>query len=355
MENCIKKYDVVDMKDIKEVGYKNAAFGKMVKILTPKGVLTPSGFAVTVAAYRYFLSYNKLDAQLKLLMTALDKKGFSNLGELGEKARKLIGDGKMPSDLGMKIMDAYDYSFDMTSVPVAVRSSAINDHLADAAASGLNDSYLNVQGHGALLYAIRRCFVSTYNDRAIRHAAERGYDPAAMAMSVGVQEMIRADNGASGIGYTPYLESGSKKVIRLKAIWGLGELINHENIQPDKYSIFNSLSQTATTALIEKQLGKKHKMMIYADEDDETNQTVLTDTPVNLQQRFVLDDDEIRRLASWAVLIDEIYQQPMCFEWAKDGRIHQLYLLQVHPLKDVDKTKMSDNLQPDCQLKATLT
>lgn len=333
METCIRKYSDIDIKDLKEVGYKNASFGKMMKLLLSDGVLTPGGFAITVGAYRYFLSYNHMDKPLKQLMSMLDKKSLSNLTELSEKARTIIMNGKMPADLGMQIIDAYDYLIDMTSAPVAIRSSVVSDHVVDAAAGGFNDSYLNVQGHCALLYAIRQCFASTYNDKAVRHAAEKGYDPSAMAMSVGVQEMIRSDKGASGIGYTDPLHSGSISSICLKAIWGLGELVHHENIEPDLYIISNPSSKL-TTSLIDRTLGSKSKMMIYAADDDETNQTILIDTPVNLQQRFVLDDEEILRLADWAIVLDKQYRQPICFEWAKDGNNHQLYLLQVCPLSN---------------------
>lgn len=261
----------------------------------------------------------------------MDTNNFSNLAELSDRARKLIMDGKMPADLGMQIMDAYDYLFDQPEAVVAVRSSLVSGHLSDAAAVGLNDSFLNVRGHGALLYAIRQCFASVYTERAVRHAAELGYDPNASTMAVGIQEMIRSDTGASGIGYTQHPHLDSDDMICLNAIWGLGDLINHETIEPDEYVIFKPSLTMVSILLVEKELGSKHKMMVYADDDDESNQTILKDTPITLQQKFVLEDHEIQRLAEWTILLDKIYPTPMCFEWGKDGNNHQLYLMQVSP------------------------
>lgn len=331
METCIRKYAEIDMKDIDTVGYKNASFGKMIGHMIPNGVNVPKGFAITAEAYRYFINYNKLDLPLKFLMAVLDRKDFSNLSELSGRARKMIMGGKMPADLGMQIIDAYDYLFDLTETAVAVRSSAIGTHLTDAAASGLNDSFLNVKGHCALLYAIRQCFASLYTDRAVRQAIERGYDPNAVAMPVGIQQMIRADSSCSGVGYTNDPRIGSADMIYVKGTWGLGEVINKADVEPDEYLVFKPSLKMASILLVEKDLGSKSKMMVYADDDDETNQTILKDTPLALQHSYVLTDKEVQQLADWAILIEKIYQRPMCFEWAKDGRNHQLYLIQVSP------------------------
>lgn len=331
METCIKKFTEIDLNDIDEVGYKNASIGKMMRHLIPNGILIPNGFAITAEAYRIFLSYNNLNLLLKVLMDGLDKRAFSNLNESCEKARKMIMDGKFPSELSIQIIDAYDYLFDLTQAEVAVRSSVLSSHLSDAAAGGLNDSFLHVQGHGALLYAIRQCFASVYTERSVRHAVELGYDPNATVMAVGIQKMIRADKGASGVGYTLHPHADSDDMICLKAIWGLGELINQETIEPDEYVIFKPSLKMISPLLVEKELGSKHKMMIYANEDDDTNQTLLKDTPIELQQSYVLNEEEIKRLAHWTILLDDVYSRPMCFEWAKDGKNHQLYLLQVSP------------------------
>jgi pyruvate,water dikinase len=330
METCIKKYTEIGIKDIGEVGYKNASIGKTMHHLAHNGVLTPAGFAITASAYRHFISENKLELPLKYLMAALDTKDYTNLEELSGRARKIIMDGRMPTELGLEIMDAYDYLFDLTEAAVAVRSSAVSDHLADAAAIGLNHSIFNVKGHCALLYAIRQCFASLYSDKAVRHAAEKGYDPCAAAMSIAIQQMVRADKGCSGVGYTHDPRTNVKDTIYIKAILGLGELINRISVKTDEYRVSKHSLQTSTL-LVEKARGDQQQIMVFADEDDETNQTVLKDIPKGLQQGYVLNDKEIRRLAEWGLLLDDVYKNPVCFEWAKDGENHQLYLIQVSP------------------------
>jgi pyruvate,water dikinase len=332
METYIKKYTEIGIKDMEEVGYKNASIGKMMHHLIPNGVPIPKGFAITAKAYRYFIAYNNLELPLKFLMAALDKKDFSNLAELSGQARKMIMDGRMPGDLGMTIIDAYDDLFDLNETEVAVRSSMVYGQVADAFAAGLNDSFLNVKGHGALLYAVRQCFASLYTDRAVRHAAEKDYEINLTAMAVGIQEMVRADKGCSGVAFTHDPRTNSEDMICLQATWGLGEMINHGCIEPDEYMVFKPSVKTLSVLVVEKKLGAKNKMMVYADEADETNQTVINNTPPVLQQSYVLNEKKIQRLAEWAILLEEIYQKPMCFEWAKDGNNGQLYLIQLSPM-----------------------
>jgi len=331
METCIRKYAAVDIKDISEVGYKNASIGKTMRHLSPAGVLIPQGFAVTADAYRQFIQENKLEHPLRYLLAALDKEHYSNLGNLAGGARKLIMDGHMPADLGMEIIDAYDYLFDMTEPEVAVRSSAVSDHLADAAAIGLNESILNVKGHHALLYAVKQCFASLFTERAVRHAAEKGYDPCKTVMAVAVQQMVRSDIGCSGVGYTSDPDSKNQDNLCLKAMLGLGELINQSAVESDEYRIFKPSIKTGSL-LIERNRGNQQKRLVYADEEDETNQTVLKDMPTAIADNFILNVKDIQRLAEWAVLLDDLYQHPVCFEWAKDGLNHQLYLIQAGPM-----------------------
>jgi pyruvate,water dikinase len=329
METCIKKFKDINIQDIEEVGYKNASIGKLINHFRSKGVLIPDGFAITASAYRYFITYNNLDLQLKLTMDCLDKEEFSNLELIGKRARDLILGSQMPADLGMAIIDAYDYLFDLTSVAIAVRSSIVTCKLADAVVAVKNDSFLNVKGHLTMLYAVKQCYASLYNDEAIRHAINHGDDLTKCAMSVGIQEMVRADMSCSGVAFTHDPQTGANDVIYIKGIWGLGEVINHETVIPDEYSVFKPSTKMISLLLIEKELGNKGKMMVYADED--VNQTVFKDTPLLLQEQFTLNDDEIRQLANWALLIEDLYKVPMDFEWAKDGKNHQLYLMQVAP------------------------
>ena len=331
MESYIKKFCETSLGDITQVGYKNAEIGKLMTLLKPKGILIPDGFIITAEAYRYFVQANHLAGPLRELMDAVDKDLFNNLPEISAQARKVITNGHMPNDLVMAIIDAYDYLFDFTAPEVAVRSSVVMCKITEPPVSGLNDSYLNRKGHSSILYSIKQCFASLFTERAIRYAIEKGHQPDAAAMSVGIQEMVRADMGCSGVGFTHFPGHGNEDIIFLKAIWGLGEMINHGNIEPDEYLIFKPSLKMGSGVLVERDLGSKYQTMVFGDEDDEVNQILIKDTPPELQETYVLGDIEIRHLAEWAVLLEQIYQKPMCFEWAKDGRNHQFYLMQVSP------------------------
>ena len=331
METFIKKFKDINIQDITEVGYKNASIGKLMSHFTSKGVLIPDGFAVTAYGYRHFLNYNNLELQLKVVMDELDKENFYNLKQIGKQARDLIMGSQMPPDLGMAIIDAYDYIFDLTTIEVAVRSSIVTGSLSDAGITGKNDSFLNVKGHLSLLYAVKQCFASLYNDEYIKHTIQHGYDQTLDAMAVGIQEMVRGDIGCSGIGFTQNPNTGSNDEVYLKSTWGLGEIVNHEKVEPDRFTIFKPSVKMVSVLLIEKELGRKNKMMVYADEDDDTNQTIYKDTPADLQRTFTLNDNEIHLLVNWAIMIENLYQKPMCFEWVKDGKNHQLHLIQVAP------------------------
>lgn len=331
MEKFIKKFSDISINDIAEVGGKNASLGEMFNHLTNKGLLIPNGFSITSAAYKYFISFNKLEQKLQKLMDELDKEEFSNLTTIGANARKLIMGGSMPTDLKMAIIDAYDYLFDNAEQEVAVRSSATAEDLPQASFAGQHESYLNVKGHYALTYAVTKCFASLYTDRAIKYREDKGFDHSKVFLSVGVQQMVRSDMGCSGIGFTIEPESGFKDVIHLAGTWGLGETIVQGTVTPDEYLVFKPSLKRNLKAIIQKNLGSKSLMMTYANAEDETNATLIKDTPWEMRERFVLSDNEIEQLAKWAIIIEDYYQKPMDFEWAKDGVNHQLYIIQARP------------------------
>ncbi|MCJ8208342.1 phosphoenolpyruvate synthase [Mucilaginibacter sp. RS28] len=329
METFIKRFSEIGLGDIAAVGGKNASLGEMYRYLRPKGVLVSDGFAITADAYRYFISANKLEKQLQALMQELDRENFSNLAATGEKARGLIMAGKMPADLGMAITDAYDYLFEQADQGVAVRSSATAEDLPDASFAGQHESYLNVRGHCSLLYAVRKCFASLYTDRAIKYREDKGFDHNKVYLSVGVQQMVRADKGCSGVGFTLEPESGFRDVVHIAGVWGLGENIVQGTVTPDEFLVFKPSLKNNFKAIIQKNLGSKSLTMVYAD--DENREIVNKDTPWELREKFVLTDREIEKLANWALLIEEHYGKPMDFEWAKDGYNRQLYLIQARP------------------------
>lgn len=331
MEAFIRKFSETGINDIAEVGGKNASLGEMYSHLTAKGLLIPDGFAITASAYRYFIAENKLAERLAELMNELDRKDFSNLGKTGASARKLIMDAHMPSSLSFAITDEYDYLFDNADQRVAVRSSATAEDLPDASFAGQHESYLNVQGHTALLYAVKKCFASLYTDRAIKYREDKGFDHNKVFLSVGVQQMVRADLGCSGVGFTLEPESGFRDVVHLAGVWGLGENIVQGTVTPDEFLIFKPSLKNRKKAILQKNLGTKNKMMVYADDDDDINATFNKDTPWEMRGRFVLSEKEVEKLAEWALLIEDHYAKPMDFEWAKDGVNHQLYIIQARP------------------------
>jgi pyruvate,water dikinase len=331
MEAFIRKFSETGINDIAEVGGKNASLGEMYSNLTTKGLLIPDGFAITASAYQYFIAENKLAERLAELMSELDRKDFSNLGKTGANARSLIMAARMPSSLSFAITDEYDYLFDNSDQRVAVRSSATAEDLPDASFAGQHESYLNVQGHTALLYAVKKCFASLYTDRAIKYREDKGFDHNKVFLSVGVQQMVRADIGCSGVGFTLEPESGFRDVVHLAGVWGLGENIVQGTATPDEFLIFKPSLRNGKKAILQKNLGAKNKMMVYADEDDDINTTINKDTPLQMRERFVLNEKEVEKLAEWALIIEDHYGKPMDFEWAKDGVNHQLYIIQARP------------------------
>ncbi len=331
MEKFIKKFSETGINDIAHVGGKNASLGEMFNNLVPKGLRIPDGFAVTVAAFRHFIYCNALEAPLKVLMDGLDRKDFSNLDQTGAAARKLIMDAKFPKELELEIIAAYNTLFPRKEQEVAVRSSATAEDLADASFAGQHESYLNIKGPIALIYAIKCCFASLYTNRAIKYREDKGFDHNKVYLSVGIQQMVRSDIGSSGIGFTLEPESGFADVIHLAGTWGLGENIVQGIVTPDEFLVFKPSLRKELKAILQKNLGSKNAMLVYKDVSAGTNSTVNKVTPRELREKFVLADDEVIQLAKWALIIDEHYKKPMDFEWAKDGLDHQLYILQARP------------------------
>ncbi|HEY8783315.1 MAG TPA: PEP/pyruvate-binding domain-containing protein [Mucilaginibacter sp.] len=332
MEKFIKKFSETGMKDVADVGGKNASLGEMFTHLAPKGILIPDGFSITTSAFRHFISFNKLGGELQKLMKDLDRKNFSNLVETGARARKLIMNRFMPNDLREAIADAYDNLFDDSERPVAVRSSATAEDLPGASFAGQHDSYLNIKGHYALLYAVKQCFASLYTDRAIKYREDNGFDHNKVFLSVGVQQMVRSDLGSSGVGFTLEPESGFRNVVHIAGLWGLAENIVQGTATPDEFLVFKPSLKKKLKSIIQKNLGSKSKRLIYTDDDDENvNSTINQDTPPELRGKFILEDHEVETLANWALVIEEYYQHPVDFEWAKDGTNHQLYIIQARP------------------------
>lgn len=330
MEKFIKKFSEIGIEDIAQVGGKNASLGEMVRYLSKQGIVVPNGFAVTASAFSYFLIYNKLSEFLSDLLRGLDRIDFSNLEEIGNKARERILAVKLPTDLEDAIGDAYHEMFGENYRAVAVRSSATAEDLPQASFAGQHETYLNIRGITEVLNAVKHCYASLYTNRAIKYREDKGFSHDQVLLSVGIQEMVRADLGCAGVGFTLEPESGFKDVVHLAAVWGLGENIVQGTVNPDEYLVFKPSLKRGLKSIIQKKLGSKSKMMGYAADGDLGN-TVNVDTPALLKEKFVLNDIEIETLAKWAVIIEQHYQKPMDFEWAKDGINKQLYIVQARP------------------------
>lgn len=327
MSLYIKKFKDIVLSDVSQVGGKNASLGELFSRLYNKGIRVPDGFAVTADAYWYFIDHNGLRTPLQGLLGRLDCENFTNLAATGAAARKLIAEAHLPPDLSVAILDAYRELSGDVLADVAVRSSATAEDLPEASFAGQHESYLNIRGEQALLEAVRNCFASLYTDRAIEYRVVQQYPHNKVALSVGVQHMVRADKGCSGVGFTLEPESGFRDVIHLAGVWGLGENIVQGQSTPDEFLVYKPTLMRGHQAIIQKRLGSKEKTMVYG----ESGSTINEDTSPEKRLQYVLSDAEVLQLARWALDIERHYNKPMDIEWAKDGITGQLYIVQARP------------------------
>jgi len=325
-------FDQIGIADIPDVGGKNASLGEMVQALARYGVQVPDGFATTADAYRLFLEQNSLGEPIR---AALDryKSGAMALHDVGDQIRRLILDGEFPPNLSDEITSAYEAlgkKLGKGDPAVAVRSSATAEDLPDASFAGQQETFLNVRGKRALLDACRRCYASLFTDRAISYRDAKGFDHLAVALSIGVQQMVRSDTAGSGVMFTIDTETGFPNVVVVSAAWGLGETVVQGSVDPDKYVVFKPLlGRPDMCPIIEKSLGKKAIKLVYAEGG--SKRTRLVETSLADRKRFVLTDREILKLSRWAVAVEKHYGRPMDLEWAKDGDTGELFLVQARP------------------------
>jgi len=315
--------------DVAIVGGKNASLGEMVSALSTRDINVPPGFATTVSAFWMFIDHNYLRDYISIALEQYDQQ-LVGLDETGHKIRQAILNGEWPEAIAKAINAEYEVlCAGAEAVDVAVRSSATAEDLPDASFAGQQESYLNVSGKDDLLEACKKCFASLFTDRAISYRKAKGFDHQKVALSVGVQRMVRSDKAGSGVMFTIDTESGFDKSILINASWGLGETVVKGIVNPDEYMVFKPLLDSAgAIPVIEKQLGGKGCKMVYGDGENATK-TIYTTTQE--QDAFVLSDEEILKLARWAVVIEKHYQCPMDIEWAKDGANEELYIVQARP------------------------
>jgi pyruvate,water dikinase len=321
------------MKDLPQVGGKNASLGEMIGELTGRGLRVPGGFATTADAYRAFLKAGKLDERIAQRMAKLKPGDVEALAMCGAEIRGWIEAAPFPADLEKDIKEYYQRLVEETSsdVSFAVRSSATAEDLPDASFAGQQETYLNVHGLDNVLQAIRRVFASLYNDRAISYRAHHGFAHGEVALSAAVQRMVRSDLGASGVLFTLDTESGFRDVVFITASYGLGEMVVQGAVNPDEFYVHKPLLAKGRPALVRRSLGSKQQKMVYGEAAAAGRSVRTVEVPQADRDRFSVSDAEVLDLARAAVTIEKHYGRPMDVEWARDGQDGLLYVLQARP------------------------
>ena len=324
----------IGIADIDQVGGKNASLGEMINHLSNKGVRVPNGFAITADAYRAFLQQNQLDTKIQALLKNLDVDDIRALNKVGETIRQWIITTPLPVDLQKAIEQAYQelLTHNTTgSLSVAVRSSATAEDLPDASFAGQQETLLNIKDIKSVIQSVNQVYASLYNDRAIAYRVHQGFGNDKIALSVGIQQMVRSDLGASGVMFTLDTESGFQDVVLITGAWGLGESVVQGAVNPDEFYVYKPALQSNCEVILSRHLGKKAIKMVYSDTPDLADPIKTIEVSEAEQQRFCLSDAQIKSLAQDALLIEEHYQRPMDIEWALDGTDGKLYIVQARP------------------------
>lgn len=346
----VKWFDELGIEDVPSVGGKNASLGEMYRELAAQGVKVPNGFAVTAAAYRLFLEEAKLDAVIRSILHDLDTHDVANLQKRGKQVRQAILGATLPVLLADAITAAYDRLSEghPDLLDVAVRSSATAEDLPDASFAGQQETYLNVQGHQSLLEHCKRCFASLFTDRAISYRVDKGFDHFKIALSIGVQRMVRSDLATSGVMFSIDTETGFRDAVLINAAYGLGENVVQGTVNPDEYYVFKPTLKQGYRPILQRILGTKEFKLIY----DVGGGKMVKNVPVSPEDRsqFAMADEDILTLARWACLIEDHYSakrgqfSPMDMEWAKDGVTGELFIVQARP-ETVQSLKRRDTLE----------
>jgi len=326
-------FDHLRMNDVDKVGGKNASLGEMIGQLSASGVRVPGGFATTAEAYREFLGHGGLAARINAALAALDVDDVTALARTGAQIRRWVVDTPFPPALEAQIKTHYDALAAACGADAsfAVRSSATAEDLPDASFAGQQESFLNIHGYDNILHAIKEVFASLYNDRAIAYRVHKGFVHADVALSAGVQRMVRSDGGAAGVMFTLDTESGFNDVVFITASYGLGETVVQGAVNPDEFYVHKPMLAQGRRALIRRNLGSKLIKMVFTEATVAGRSTATVDVAEVERNRFSLSDDDVLELARYAVIIEKHYGRPMDIEWGKDGQDGRLYILQARP------------------------
>ncbi|PHP93324.1 phosphoenolpyruvate synthase [Pantoea agglomerans] len=325
-------YNQLGMHDVDRVGGKNASLGEMITNLSSLGVSVPNGFATTSYAFNLFLDQSGLNQRIYALLDETDIDDVDALAKAGKLIRQWVVETPFLPELESAILDAYQQlSADDDAASFAVRSSATAEDMPDASFAGQQETFLNVQGIDAVMVAVKHVFASLFNDRAISYRVHQGYDHRGVALSAGIQRMVRSDLAASGVMFTIDTESGFDQVVFITAALGLGEMVVQGAVNPDEFYVHKPTLAADRPSIVRRNMGSKKVRMVYADSQAHGEQVRIEDVPEAERDRFCLSDEEVQALAKQAVLIEQHYQRPMDIEWAKDGHTGKLFIVQARP------------------------
>ncbi|MEY4591919.1 MAG: hypothetical protein RIR18_814, partial [Pseudomonadota bacterium] len=333
MEALVLPFEKLRMTDVDQVGGKNSSLGEMISQLADSGVRVPGGFATTAHAYREFLAQSGLDQRIADALEHLDVDDVNALVAIGQQIRQWIVDTPFPTDLVVDITEQYQrlVAKSTADMSFAVRSSATAEDLPDASFAGQQETFLNIVGLENILHAIKEVFASLYNDRAISYRVHKGFIHADVALSAGVQRMVRSDKGAAGVMFTLDTESGFRDAVFVTSSYGLGETVVQGAVNPDEFYVHKPMLAAGKHAVIRRNIGSKMIKMTFSAEKVAGKSTITEDVPEVLRHQFSITDAEVEELARYAMIIEKHYGRPMDIEWGRDGVDGKLYILQARP------------------------
>ena len=343
MADYVLWFQDLGMGDVERVGGKNASLGEMISELAGAGVSVPGGYATTADAYRDFLQQSGLNEQIRARLEGLDVDDVKTLTETGKAIRQWIIDTPFPAALDEAVTSAFSQLANGDDdISVAVRSSATAEDLPDASFAGQQETFLNIRGLDNVKTAIKEVFASLYNDRAIAYRVHKGFEHADVALSAGIQRMVRSDIGASGVMFSMDTESGFDGVVFITASYGLGETVVQGAVNPDEFYVHKHILESGRHAILRRNLGAKAIKMIYGSEASAGKSVKTVDVNEADRMRFCIDDQDVMELAKQALIIEKHYKRPMDIEWAKDGDTGKIFIVQARP--ETVKSQETGNL-----------